>query len=116
MTSPRPAGSTRSKILSREAVARAARAARRRGERVVFTNGCFDLLHVGHVRIAGSKKLDLYAAIGADQFPGISRLNPAPVATSKNGTAHGKIKIKDVTAAIMECKINSRRQVKLRIK
>ena len=26
------------------------RAARRRGERIVFTNGCFDLLHVGHVR------------------------------------------------------------------
>jgi rfaE bifunctional protein nucleotidyltransferase chain/domain len=28
----------------------AARAARRRGERVVFTSGCFDLLHQGHVR------------------------------------------------------------------
>jgi D-beta-D-heptose 7-phosphate kinase/D-beta-D-heptose 1-phosphate adenosyltransferase len=26
------------------------RAAQRRGERVVFTNGCFDVLHVGHVR------------------------------------------------------------------
>jgi D-beta-D-heptose 7-phosphate kinase/D-beta-D-heptose 1-phosphate adenosyltransferase len=25
-------------------------AARRRGERVVFTNGCFDPLHTGHVR------------------------------------------------------------------
>jgi D-beta-D-heptose 7-phosphate kinase/D-beta-D-heptose 1-phosphate adenosyltransferase len=25
-------------------------AARRRGECVVFTNGCFDLLHLGHVR------------------------------------------------------------------
>ena len=25
-------------------------AARRRGESIVFTNGCFDLLHVGHVR------------------------------------------------------------------
>jgi len=25
-------------------------AARRRGETIVFTNGCFDLLHVGHVR------------------------------------------------------------------
>jgi D-beta-D-heptose 7-phosphate kinase/D-beta-D-heptose 1-phosphate adenosyltransferase len=24
---------------------------RRRGERVVFTNGCFDLLHVGHVKL-----------------------------------------------------------------
>ena len=40
----------RSKILGRAAAARAVRAARRRGERVVFTNGCFDLLHVGHVR------------------------------------------------------------------
>ncbi len=29
---------------------RAVRSAQRRGERVVFTNGCFDLLHVGHVR------------------------------------------------------------------
>lgn len=27
------------------------RKARERGERVVFTNGCFDLLHVGHVKL-----------------------------------------------------------------
>jgi len=40
----------RHKILSRAAAVRAVRAAQRRGERVVFTNGCFDLLHVGHVR------------------------------------------------------------------
>jgi D-beta-D-heptose 7-phosphate kinase/D-beta-D-heptose 1-phosphate adenosyltransferase len=40
----------RSKLLSRAAAAAAARRAQRRGERVVFTNGCFDLLHVGHVR------------------------------------------------------------------
>jgi len=40
----------RSKILSRDAVVRAVRRAHRRGERVVFTNGCFDLLHLGHVR------------------------------------------------------------------
>jgi D-beta-D-heptose 7-phosphate kinase/D-beta-D-heptose 1-phosphate adenosyltransferase len=40
----------RAKILSRAAAVRAVRAAQRRGERVVFTNGCFDLLHVGHVR------------------------------------------------------------------
>ena len=24
---------------------------RRRGEKIVFTNGCFDILHVGHVRL-----------------------------------------------------------------
>ena len=40
----------RRKILGRAAAVRAVRAAQRRGERVVFTNGCFDLLHVGHVR------------------------------------------------------------------
>jgi len=41
---------TRRKLGTRAAVARAVRAAQSRGERVVFTNGCFDLLHVGHVR------------------------------------------------------------------
>ncbi len=40
----------RDKILTRAAAVRAVRGAQRRGERVVFTNGCFDLLHVGHVR------------------------------------------------------------------
>jgi D-beta-D-heptose 7-phosphate kinase/D-beta-D-heptose 1-phosphate adenosyltransferase len=40
----------RRKILGLAAAARAVRGAQRRGERVVFTNGCFDLLHVGHVR------------------------------------------------------------------
>ncbi|NNL64652.1 MAG: adenylyltransferase/cytidyltransferase family protein, partial [Myxococcales bacterium] len=42
--------SARSKLLSRERLVKAVRAAQRRGETVVFTNGCFDLLHVGHVR------------------------------------------------------------------
>jgi D-beta-D-heptose 7-phosphate kinase/D-beta-D-heptose 1-phosphate adenosyltransferase len=41
---------TRSKLLSRAEACRAVRASKRRKERVVFTNGCFDLLHIGHVR------------------------------------------------------------------
>ncbi len=40
----------RSKVLTRKAAAQELQRARRRGERVVFTNGCFDILHVGHVR------------------------------------------------------------------
>ena len=40
----------RDKILTRTRAAQVLRRAQRRGERVVFTNGCFDLLHVGHVR------------------------------------------------------------------
>jgi D-beta-D-heptose 7-phosphate kinase/D-beta-D-heptose 1-phosphate adenosyltransferase len=48
MSRRRPAA--REKVLARRAASAAVRAAQRRGERVVFTNGCFDLLHVGHVR------------------------------------------------------------------
>ena len=40
----------RDKILTRTRAAQVLRRAQRRGERVVFSNGCFDLLHVGHVR------------------------------------------------------------------
>jgi D-beta-D-heptose 7-phosphate kinase/D-beta-D-heptose 1-phosphate adenosyltransferase len=41
-----PAG----KIRTRQALAVELRRLRRRGRRIVFTNGCFDLLHSGHVR------------------------------------------------------------------
>lgn len=37
-------------VLSLDEAAQTAAAARRAGRRVVFTNGVFDLLHVGHVR------------------------------------------------------------------
>lgn len=38
------------KILPRDELLRAVRQHRQAGERIVFTNGCFDLLHVGHMR------------------------------------------------------------------
>lgn len=41
---------TTSKILSREDLARRIAADRAAGRTVAFANGCFDLLHVGHVR------------------------------------------------------------------
>ena len=39
------------KIKSAAALARLVRAAKARGRTVVFTNGCFDLLHAGHVTL-----------------------------------------------------------------
>ena len=39
-----------SKVLTREALVEAVAAERRQGRTVAFANGCFDLLHVGHVR------------------------------------------------------------------
>jgi len=38
-------------VLDRAALARRLDEHRRAGRRVVFTNGCFDLLHVGHTRL-----------------------------------------------------------------
>jgi D-glycero-beta-D-manno-heptose 1-phosphate adenylyltransferase len=37
-------------VLTREALVEAVAAERRQGRTVAFANGCFDLLHVGHVR------------------------------------------------------------------
>jgi rfaE bifunctional protein nucleotidyltransferase chain/domain len=41
---------TRDKILPREALQQRLAQHRRRKEKIVFANGCFDLLHVGHIR------------------------------------------------------------------
>jgi rfaE bifunctional protein nucleotidyltransferase chain/domain len=41
---------TREKILQRETLALRLGEQRSRGQRVVLANGCFDLLHAGHVR------------------------------------------------------------------
>lgn len=38
------------KIVSRDEVVRERNTLRKEGKRLVFTNGCFDLLHPGHVR------------------------------------------------------------------
>ena len=38
------------KVLSRERLAEAVAADRRAGRTIAFANGCFDLLHAGHVR------------------------------------------------------------------
>lgn len=39
------------KVLPLEALLRRLAPERRRGRKVVFTNGCYDLLHVGHVQL-----------------------------------------------------------------
>ncbi len=59
----------RSSVLDRESLVRAVRQARERGARVVLANGCFDILHVGHVRyLQGAKALGdlLIVAVNSD--------------------------------------------------
>jgi rfaE bifunctional protein nucleotidyltransferase chain/domain len=57
------------KILSRAALRERVEEWRRNGQQIVLTNGCFDLLHVGHIRyLHGAKALGgkLIVAINAD--------------------------------------------------
>lgn len=67
MTGNRPA---RRKIVTPRALQAAVQSAKRRGRRVVFTNGCFDLLHVGHIRyLERAKRLGdlLIVAVNTDR-------------------------------------------------
>ncbi len=41
----------KNKILTREKLAAFLKAQRAKGNKIVFTNGCFDILHAGHVSI-----------------------------------------------------------------
>lgn len=44
------------KFVPRRRLAKIVAAAQRRGKTVVFTNGCFDLLHAGHVKLLKQAK------------------------------------------------------------
>lgn len=58
------------KILSREELKQQAAAWRQRGESVTLANGCFDLLHVGHIRyLHAAKRLGgrLIVAVNSDE-------------------------------------------------
>ena len=62
------------RILSREALA-ATIARTRQGRRVVFTNGCFDLLHAGHVDLLiRARALGDLLVVGVNDDGSVARL------------------------------------------
>jgi D-glycero-beta-D-manno-heptose 1-phosphate adenylyltransferase len=59
-----------SRILDRSELVTAVEVARRQGKRIVFANGCFDILHAGHVRyLEAAKALGdfLIVAVNSDE-------------------------------------------------
>lgn len=63
------------KIHDREMLGRILAEERRNGRRVVFTNGCFDLLHVGHVKyLQQARRLGDLLVLGLNSDASIQRL------------------------------------------
>ena len=64
-----------SRILNREEVLARVQAARSSGARIVLANGCFDVLHVGHVRyLAGARELGDVLVVGINSDAQVEQL------------------------------------------
>ncbi len=75
------------KILSAESARRQLVDARRRGCKVVFTNGCFDILHAGHLSsLEGSRRLGDLLVVGLNSDASVRRLkgDARPVINQEN--------------------------------
>jgi len=65
----------KAKIHGREQLVNSVAHWRKLGDRVVFTNGCFDLLHYGHIHyLATAKDLGERLVIGVNSDQSVSRL------------------------------------------
>jgi len=63
------------RVLDLEGARSTAEAARASGRRVVLANGCFDLLHVGHVRyLEGARALGDLLIVGVNSDAAVRRL------------------------------------------
>jgi len=66
-------------VLSREQLVTVCARLRREGKRIVFTNGCFDLLHLGHVDyLKKAKSLGDVLVVGLNDDASVRRLKGPP--------------------------------------
>jgi rfaE bifunctional protein nucleotidyltransferase chain/domain len=71
-----PEPSRSAKILHWEEARRTVRQVQAEGRKVVFTNGCFDLLHVGHVRyLQVARTLGDFLVVGLNDDASVHRLD-----------------------------------------
>jgi len=74
------------KILDREAIKKISARFRAEGRKLVFTNGCFDILHAGHVKyLKQAKRLGDILIVGLNSDRSVSAIKPGrPVNSEKN--------------------------------
>jgi len=67
------------KIQTRTALAALVAGQQTRGRRIVFTNGCFDLMHVGHTRyLQAARELGDVLIVGVNSDASVRALKKAP--------------------------------------
>ena len=67
------------KVMIRDQLAPLLCTAQTQGKRVVFTNGCFDLMHIGHTRyLQAAKDLGDLLVVGVNSDASVKILNKAP--------------------------------------
>ena len=65
-----------SKITTREALAPLLEERRQQGHRIVFTNGCFDLMHIGHTRyLQAARNLGDLLVVGVNSDESVRALD-----------------------------------------
>lgn len=69
----------KSKLQSKESVLKSISALEASGKKIVFTNGCFDILHPGHVDyLSQARDLGDFLVVGLNTDSSVKKLNKAP--------------------------------------
>jgi len=72
---PMPNDSFAAPVVSRAEIVNLTNMARADGRKIILANGCFDVLHVGHVRyLAGAKALDGFLVVGINSDEQVKNL------------------------------------------
>ncbi|MBN1364718.1 MAG: D-glycero-beta-D-manno-heptose 1-phosphate adenylyltransferase [Syntrophaceae bacterium] len=74
------------KILDKKALLKKLNALRKKGKKIAFTNGCFDILHVGHIRYLREAKKNadvLVLALNSDSSVRSIKGKKRPLMTEK---------------------------------
>ncbi|WP_086482152.1 bifunctional D-glycero-beta-D-manno-heptose-7-phosphate kinase/D-glycero-beta-D-manno-heptose 1-phosphate adenylyltransferase HldE [Oceanospirillum sanctuarii] len=68
-------GLEQQKVISESSLIQSLKAAKQRNEKIVFTNGCFDILHPGHVSyLSAARKLGDKLVVAVNSDASVSRL------------------------------------------
>lgn len=82
----------KTKLVLKEDAARTINGLRLKGKKIIFTNGCFDILHPGHVDyLTQARDLGGYMVVGLNTDNSVKKLNKAPNRPVNDEMARAKV-------------------------